>query len=101
MSFAIKNALLKLPAQRVLESGYFGIKAAILKPALLILKCSLTPDTSGLPALTITVRNLVFMRLVTGRTGFLMTSIIVSHNFPPPKTEDFLKYYINNKTAKY
>jgi hypothetical protein len=43
MSFAIKNALLKLPAQRVLESG-FGIKAAllILKPALLILKCSLT-----------------------------------------------------------
>jgi hypothetical protein len=23
--------------------------------------------------------------------------IIVSHNFPPPKTEDFLKYYINNK----
>jgi hypothetical protein len=24
--FAIKNALLKLPAQRVLESGYFGIK---------------------------------------------------------------------------
>jgi hypothetical protein len=52
MSFAIKNALLKLPAQRVLESGYFGIKAAllILKPALLILKCSLTPDTSGLPS---------------------------------------------------
>jgi hypothetical protein len=25
-----------------------------------------------------------------------MTSIIVSHNFLP-KTEDFLKYYINNK----
>jgi hypothetical protein len=50
--FTIKNALLKLPAQRVLESGYFGIKAAllILKPALLILKCSLTPDTSGLPS---------------------------------------------------
>jgi hypothetical protein len=51
MSFAIKNALLKLPAQKSFESGYFGIKAAllILKPALLILKCSLTPDTSGLP----------------------------------------------------
>jgi hypothetical protein len=34
MSFAM-NALLKLP-KRVLESGYFGIKAAllILKPAL-------------------------------------------------------------------
>jgi hypothetical protein len=46
----IKNALLKLPAKRVLESGYFGIKAAllILKPALLILKCSLTPDTAKL-----------------------------------------------------
>jgi hypothetical protein len=51
MSFAIKNALLKLPAQKSFESGYFGIKAAllILKPALLILKCS-TPDTSGLPS---------------------------------------------------
>jgi hypothetical protein len=37
-------ALLKLPAQKSFESGYFGIKAAllILKPALLILKCSLT-----------------------------------------------------------
>jgi hypothetical protein len=47
-----KNALLKLLPKRVLESGYFGIKAAllILKPALLILKCSLTPDTSGLPS---------------------------------------------------
>jgi hypothetical protein len=62
MSFAIKNALLKLPAQRVLESGYFGIKAAllILKPALLILKCSLTLIPVGCQALTITVRNLVF-----------------------------------------
>jgi hypothetical protein len=27
----------------------------------------------------------------------MTSSIIVSHNFPPPKTEDFLKYYINNK----
>jgi hypothetical protein len=91
MSFAIKNALLKLPAQRVLESGYFGIKAALLiKPALLILKCSLTPDTSGLPSSYNSKKPRLHVRLVTGRTGFLMTSsIIVSHNFPPPKTEDF------------
>jgi hypothetical protein len=70
MSFAIKNALLKLPAQRVLESGYFGIKAAllILKPALLILKCSLTPDTSGLPSSNNNSRNLVFTCVLLGRT---------------------------------
>jgi hypothetical protein len=84
MSFAIK----KLPAQKSFESGYFGIKAAllILKPALLILKCSLTPDTSGLPSSNNNSKKPRSSR----RTGFLMTSSIVSHN---PKTEDFKVLY--------
>jgi hypothetical protein len=83
-----------------LESGYFGIKAAllILKPALLILKCSLTLIPVGCQAPNNNSKKpRLHVRLVTGEPGFLMTSIIVSHNFPPPKTEDFLKYYINNK----
>jgi hypothetical protein len=73
MSFAIKNALLKLPAQKSFESGYFGIKAAllILKPALLILKCSLTPDTSGLPSSNNNSKKpRLHVRLVTGEPGF-------------------------------
>jgi hypothetical protein len=93
---AIKNALLKLPAQKSFESGYFGIKAAllILKPAPLILKCSLTPDTSGLKLLT-TVRNLVFTCVLLRENRVSNDLPLLFHN--PPKTEDFLKYYINNK----
>jgi hypothetical protein len=73
MSFAIKNALLKLPAQRVLESGYFGIKAAllILKPALLILKCSLTLIPVGCQAPNNNSKKpRLHVRLVTGEPGF-------------------------------
>jgi hypothetical protein len=89
MSFAIKNALLKLPAQRVLESGYFGIKAAllILKPALLILKCSLTPDTSGLPS-SITV-NLVFTCVLLRENRVSNDLLPLFHNFPPLKQRIF------------
>jgi hypothetical protein len=81
MSFAIKNALLKLPAKRVLESGYFGIKAAllILKPALLILKCSLNPDTAKLSNNN-SKKPRLHVRLVTGRTWFLMTPLLFSYN---------------------
>jgi hypothetical protein len=69
MSFAIKNALLKLPAQKSFGKRLFRYKAALLiKPALLILKCSLTLIPVGCRALT-TVRNLV-VRLVTGEPGF-------------------------------
>jgi hypothetical protein len=70
MSFAIKNAP-ETACPKELESGYFGIKAAllILKPALLILKCSLTPDTSGLPSSNNNKKPRLHVRLV-GRTRF-------------------------------
>jgi hypothetical protein len=60
---AIKNALLKLPAQKSFGKRVIWYKAAllILKPALFDTQMFVNPDTSGLPSsLTITVRNLVF-----------------------------------------
>jgi hypothetical protein len=58
---AIKNALLKLPAQKSFGKRLFRYKSCtlILKPALLILKCSLTLIPVGCQVLT-TARNLVF-----------------------------------------
>jgi hypothetical protein len=93
MSFAIKNALLKLPAQKSFESGYF-IKAAllILKPALLILKCSLTLIPVGCQAPNNSKKPL-HVRLVTGEPVSNDLPIIVSYINPPPKTEDFKVLY--------
>jgi hypothetical protein len=76
------RTLLKLPAQKSFESGYFGIKAAllILKPALLILKCSLTLIPVGCQALTIT-RNLVFTCVLLGEPVSNDLLPLLFHNF--------------------
>jgi hypothetical protein len=71
----------------------------ILKPALLILKCSLTPDTSGLPELlTITVKPRLHVRLVAGGKVSMTSPPIIVHIISLLlKQRIFLKYYINNK----
>jgi hypothetical protein len=90
---AIKNALLKLPAQKSFGKRLFRYKSCtlILKPALLILKCSLTPDTSGCQVLT--ARNLSSRASCYGRTRFLMTLPLLPHI----SKQRIFKVLVNNK----